>query len=99
MRLSALPARELARFLSASQPEAGAFLNAVPKRAAFQLQTWALRVAVQRRLGLPLTEAALAVARTSRSGRKFDCYGDVAQNDGAEGHQTRGARQRTRDVL
>ena len=45
---------------------------------------------VQRRLGLPLLAAAAASgARLSRHGKAFDCYGDVAQNDGEEGHQTR----------
>ena len=49
--------REAARFISVSQAYAGAFLNAVPKQAAFRMPTWALRIALQRRLGLPLTAA------------------------------------------
>jgi hypothetical protein len=71
-------------------PYAGVFLNAVPKWEAFRMQTWALRISVQKRLGLPLLAAAAAAGEyRSRSGRVFDAYGDVAQNDGAHGHQTR----------
>ena len=65
---------------------AGAFLNAVPKQAAFRMPTWALRIALQRRLGLPLTAATAAAGgggggRRSRHGKLFDKYGDVATND------------------
>ena len=86
--------REAARFISVSQAYAGAFLNAVPKQAAFRMPTWALRIALQRRLGLPLTAATAAAGgggggRRSRHGKLFDGYGDVAQNDGESGHQTR----------
>ena len=40
--------REAVRFVSVSQPGAGAFLNAVPKQNEFRLPTWAMRIAVQR---------------------------------------------------
>ena len=58
--------RELVRFEAVSQPQAGAFLNAVPKFEAFRIQTWAMPIAVQKRLGLracrlPLLAAAGAV--------------------------------------
>ena len=46
--------REGIRFLSVSQPYAGTFLNAVPKHKPFRVPTWALRFAIQRRLGLTL---------------------------------------------
>ena len=77
--------------MSVSQPGAGAFLNAVPKHAAFRLPTWALRIAIQRRLGLPLLAAASAAGegRRSRHGRVFDSMGDCAANDGEAGHGTR----------
>ena len=42
--------REAARFISVSQAYAGAFLNAVPRQPAFRMPTWALRIALQRRL-------------------------------------------------
>ena len=85
-----VPRRELVRFVAVSQPQAGAFLNAVPKYEPFRVQTWALRIAVQKRLGLPLLAAAAAAGESrSKSGRVFDVYGDVAQNDGVHGHQTR----------
>ena len=49
-----------------------------------------MRIAVQRRLGLPLLAAAAAAGvRFSRGGKSFDAYGDVAINDGAAGHATR----------
>ena len=40
-------------------------------------------------MGLPLLAAAAAGDHRSKSGRVFDAYGDVAQNDGAHGHQSR----------
>ena len=83
------PRREAVRFMSASQPYAGAFLNAVPRYAEYQVATPLLRVAVQRRLGLPLLEAAAAAGRRGRHGRLLDVLGDVAQNDGEEGHAAR----------
>ena len=44
--------------MSVSQPYAGAFLNAVPMRKPFRIPTWALRIILQRRLGLALSAAA-----------------------------------------
>ena len=80
----------MVRLVAVSQPGAGRFLDAVPSRADFRVPTWALRIAVQRRLGLPLLAAAAAAGeRFSRHGKLFDAYGDVAVNDGAAGHSTR----------
>ena len=81
--------REAVRFISCSQPMAGAFLNAVPKYEAFRLPSWAMRIAVQRRLGLPLLASAAAGEIFSKHGRRYDELGDVAQNDGNEGHASR----------
>ena len=88
-RLASAPRRELVRLVAVSQPYAGVFLNAVPKYEPFRMQSWAMRIAVQKRLGLPLLAAAAAGDHRSKSGRVFDAYGDVAQNDGAHGHQSR----------
>eukprot|EP00964_Phaeocystis_antarctica_P035717 scaffold20419_cov69-Phaeocystis_antarctica.AAC.1 len=73
-------ARGHPRFVAASQPYAGTFLNAVPKYKPFRMPTWALRLCLQRRLGLPLLVAAAAAGggRRSRSGHMFDALGDVA---------------------
>ena len=79
-----VPRRELVRFIAVSQPHAGDFLNSVPKSEPFRIQTWALQIVVQKRLGLPLTVAAGAAGLRSKSGSVFDAYGDVAQNDGAQ---------------
>ena len=54
-----------------------------------QTPTWGMRLAVRRRLGLPLATAAAAAEKRSRHGLVFDEYGDTAQNDADEGHQTR----------
>lgn len=90
VELAAVSVREAVRFISVSQPQAGAFLNAVPSHGHFRLHTWAMRIAVQRRLGLPLSDAvALQAARLSKHGKTFDVLGDVATNDGDSGHQTR----------
>ena len=88
-RLASAPRRELVRLVAVSQPYAGVFLNAVPKYEPFRMQSWAMGIAVQKRLGLPLLAAAAAGDHRSKSGRVFDAYGDVAQNDGAHGHQSR----------
>ena len=72
--------REAVRFVSVSQPGAGAFLNAVPKQKEFRLPTWAMRIAVARRLGLPLLAAAAAGdGRRSRHGLVFDVLGATAR--------------------
>jgi hypothetical protein len=70
--------RDQVRFIAVSQPFAGAFLNAVPSRKPFRLPTWALRIAIQRRLGLPLSIAT--EERRNRKGQLLDVYGDVALN-------------------
>jgi len=89
VRLTGYSRREAVRFVSVGQWWAGSFLNAVPRTREFRVPTWALRIAVQRRLGLPLTAGALASTQSSRHGKQFDALGDVAQNDGEQGHQTR----------
>ena len=77
--LQAVSAREAVRFIAVSQAHAGTFLNAVPKHKPFRLPTWALRLCLQRRLGLPLLAAAAAAdgARRSRSGKLFDVLGPL----------------------
>jgi hypothetical protein len=64
------------RFVSASQPYAGAFLNAIPMRKPFRIPTWALRIVVQRRLGLALS-AAVGTHVLDSHGRLFDVHGDA----------------------
>jgi hypothetical protein len=80
--------REAVRFVGVSQPNAGAFLNAVPALKSFRIGSWAMKIVVQRRLGLPLSAAA-AEGCFSKHGHRFDAYGDVAANDGVAGHQSR----------
>ena len=81
--------REAARFIAVSQPHAGDFLNAVPRRAWFRVNTWVMRISVQRRLGLPLTAAELGSGGETRHGHVHDVMGDNALNDGHAGCQTR----------
>ena len=76
------------RFVAVSQPHAGDWLNAVPSHRPFEIHTWAMRMLVQRRLGLPLTATAPRDA-LSKHGREFDVLGDLAGSDGVSGHQTR----------
>ena len=52
------------------------------------MPTPALRMAVRRRLGLPIVDGAEPLT-TSAKGVRYDEYGDVAQNDGREGHAHR----------
>ena len=52
-----VPQGEAVRFIAASQPHAGDVLNAIPMRREFRVPSWAMRIIVQRRLGLPLDEA------------------------------------------
>ena len=80
--------REAVRLVAVSQPYAGAFLNAVPTRHWFRMPTPALRLVVRRRLGLPVGDGAEPLA-VSTKGVKYDVFGDVAQNDGREGHAHR----------
>ena len=72
--------------ISVSQPHAGAWLNAVPSRKAFRINSWAMRIAVQRRLGLPLTaHAAHGEEGRGKHGRPHDVMGDLAQNERRRG--------------
>ena len=82
--------REAVRFISVSQPYAGAFLNAIPMRKPFRIPTWALRIVVQRRLGLALSQA-LGTHVLDSYGRQHDVHGDAAQNTGHAGHAERHA--------
>ena len=86
--------RELVRLVAASQRSAGAWLNAVPALPPFQVRSWAFVLAMQRRLGLPLTLAlaardAHAMPVATRHGRELDVFGDAAENDGEHGHAER----------
>ena len=47
---------------------------------------WAFRLVTRRRLGLPIS---LGGHGGSKHDKVFDSFGDVAQNDGLSGHQTR----------
>ena len=70
---------------------AGDVLNAVPMRHDFRVPTWAMRIIVQRRLGLPLDEALASgePTCTARGGRVQDPMGDSASNIGRAGHNQR----------
>ena len=87
--LQAVSVREGVRFVAVSQPFAGAFLNAVPRYAPFRLPSPLLRIALQRRLGLPLLSAVSAVGRCSAGGTPQDCFGDTALALARRGHGTR----------
>ena len=86
------------RFDLASQFGAGAFLNAIPTRAHFRLPSRVLRFALQRRFGLHLSMMTdvMADGIYIQHDLPFDALGDVAQNDGAAGHQPDAAHQRSR---
>ncbi|EOD31307.1 hypothetical protein EMIHUDRAFT_232078 [Emiliania huxleyi CCMP1516] len=64
--------REAVRFVAASQDGAGAFLNAIPMRDDMRMETWAMRISVQRRLGLPLDAACQAAAPSTRIAIEVD---------------------------
>ena len=81
--------REGVRFMSVSQPHAGDFLNAVPSRACFRVETWAMRIAVQRRFGLPVDAALAANVGRNHRGQVLDAMGDTAQNVARFGHTFR----------
>ena len=91
LNLAGAPRREAVRFISVSQPHAGDVLNAVPMRREFRVPTWAMRIIVQRRLGLPLDEALASgePTCTARGGRVQDPMGDSASNIGRAGHNQR----------
>ena len=74
--------REAVRFVAASQDGAGAFLNAIPMRDDMRMETWAMRISVQRRLGLPLDAAcqAAAAGKKTRNKKIHDEFGDAAVN-------------------
>ena len=57
----------------------------------FRVPSWAMRVIVQRRLGLPLDEALArgAPTCTARGGKVQDPMGDAASNIGRAGHNQR----------
>ena len=83
--------REAVRFVAVSQDGAGAFLNAIPMRDDMRMETWAMRLSVQRRLGLPLDVAcqAAAAGKKTRNGKTHDELGDAAVNVPQQGHNTR----------
>ena len=83
--------REAVRFVAVSQDGAGAFLNAIPMRDDMRMETWAMRLSVQRRLGLPLDVAcqAAAAGKKTRNGKTHDELGDAAVNVPQHGHNTR----------
>jgi hypothetical protein len=75
-RWAVVSVRDALRFMAASQPCAGAFLNAVPSHTMFRMTTPSLRICVQRRLGLPLSAYAGLVAGpggglVDRGGRRY----------------------------
>ena len=74
--------------MAASQDGAGAFLNAIPMRDDMRKETWAMRISVQRRLGLPLEQAAAAGKKT-RNQKIHDEFGDAALNVPQQSHNTR----------
>ena len=80
--------REAVRFVAVSQDGAGAFLNAIPMRDDMRMETWAMRLSVQRRLGLPLDVAcqAAAAGKKTRNGKTHDELGDAAVNVPQQGH-------------
>ena len=63
--------REAVRFVAVSQDGAGAFLNAIPMRDDMKMESWAMRVTGQRRLGLPL----MSLARRRRQARGHPAAG------------------------
>ena len=92
--------REYVRFISASQPLAGACFNAVPSRADFRIDSAELLVMAQRRLGLPLS-CMRGIEYSQQLGREVDQLGDVfltfhnhsKRHNGVVGVLARAARQ------
>ena len=68
--------RELVRFISASQPFAGAAFNAVPSQFDFQIPSDELLIMVQRRLGLELS-CLSGITHSVALGREVDALGDT----------------------
>ena len=83
--------REAIRFVAVSQEGAGAFLNAIPMRDDMKMETWAMRITVQRRLGLPLDVACQAVeaGKKSPNGKPHEELGDAAMVNPRAKHATR----------
>ena len=75
-------------FLSASQPFAGAFLNAVPLTGVFTMTSDFFLTAVQRRLRAPLS-VLHGLSRSATLDAAVDPWGDAYQNAGT--HSTRHA--------
>ena len=69
--------RELTRFISASQPFAGAAFNTVPSHAYFQTPSDELLVMVQRRLGLELSCLHGITSSDALGGIAVDAFGDT----------------------
>ncbi|EOD14193.1 hypothetical protein EMIHUDRAFT_246404 [Emiliania huxleyi CCMP1516] len=70
---------------------AGAFLNAIPMRDDMKMETWAMRITVQRRLGLPLDVACQAVeaGKKAPNGKPHEELGDAAMVNPRAKHATR----------
>ena len=83
--------REAIRFVAVSQEGAGAFLNAIPMRDDMKMETWAMRITVQRRLGLPLDVACQAVeaGKKAPNGKPHEELGDAAMVNPRAKHATR----------
>ena len=60
-------------------------------RDDMRMETWAMRISVQRRLGLPLDVAcqAAAVGKKTRNKKIHDEFGDAAVNVPQQSHNTR----------
>lgn len=71
--------REAIRFVSASQPYAAAFLNAIPTTNQTIIPSDLLLIALQRLLGLPLSVVG-GGGYSSELGRQVDAFGDVLVN-------------------
>ena len=54
----------------------------------FEMHSWCLRVLVQLRIWV-CRSAVAPEGETSKHGHAFDVMGDLAQNGGKSGHQTR----------
>lgn len=91
-QLQGVSQREVVRFIGESQAGAGSFLNAIPSNPLFRITTWAMRYSAHRRCGLVVSDfvgAAQCSEAMSARGMRFDTLGDVAQNGGKQGHQSR----------